>query len=489
MLRNYWNWKILRKPLPKAEQYMDKITVACSKINYLSEGQTTDMANVLTIQNLVYEPLVRMDSGEIRPALASSWQALDNGCRWIFYIRDNASFSDGSACTSADIIRSLELAKNVTDSFGMPGPFTKYLADLTFSAPGNKCIQVTCTEPNGDLLDFLSEIYIQKPGNGPEPLGTGPYRIESLETGKALRLKYRGSSEQFCAFDVIDFIEMPDTAERMAALQQGRIHLASEMDDIAPLPENSASDSVRWIYAVNTLSVTGFLNGFDKPFSSPVARQAVNYAVNKQRIIQEIYHGLGIPASTVVSPYHCGFESSLQAFPFDPDKAMELFDKCGVSNQITIRTPQVIPAHGEEIAGLIRDDLEAIGFKVTIDVQTDRPAYAKEASQKKIGDLGLFDSSPHSVYRVLYDKISSRIHSTWWQGVSDEEADRLIDAAHAEADQCRRREAYARVLRRLNEIPAWLYLFHPINAFAGKPGITDNIQLTHSGLLRFPGTW
>ncbi len=468
---------------------MNKITVACSKINYLSEGQTSDMANVLTIQNLVYEPLVRMDSGEIKPALARSWQALDNGCRWVFCLRDDAVFSDGSECTSSDVIRSLELAKNVTDAFGMPGPFAKYLSELTFSAIGRKCVQISCPQPNGDILDFLSEIYIQKPSACGYPAGTGTYQIENMEEGKTLCLKYRGDSDHFAAFKEIVFRQIPDVHERIDAVKKGLIELAAETDDVAPGMGKGIDSKIQWHYAVNTLSVTGFLNGFDKPFSDPSARLAINYAVDKEKIIEQVCHGLGIPAATVVSPYHCGFESDIQAIPFDKAKAINLFEQIGVSGRITIRTPQIVPAHGEEIAQLIKEDLEAIGFNVTVDVQTDRPAYAREASQKNIGHLGLFDSSPHSVYRVLYDKISSRIHSTWWQGVCDEESDKLIDEAHANIDPCRRRAAYAKVLRHLNKVPPWLYLFHPINTFAGIPGITDNIELTHSGLLRFPGTW
>lgn len=158
--------------------------------------------------------------------------------------------------------------------------------------------------------------------------------------------------------------------------------------------------------------MTGFLNGFDTPFSNLEARLTINHAVNKKQIIDHVCHGLGIPATTVVSPYHCGYESSMEPIFYDQNKSKRLFDKIGGPSQIIIRTPQSIPAHGEEIACLIKENLESIGFNVTVDVQTDRPAYTGEACQKHIGHLGLYDSSPHSAYRVLYDKISSRIHST-----------------------------------------------------------------------------
>lgn len=467
---------------------MRKISVACSEINYLPEGQTTDLANVLTIQNLIYEPLVRMDSREMRPALAQSWQALDNGRRWLFYIRENAAFSDGTPCTASDVIRSLELAKNATDTFGIPGSFTNYLARLSFSACSRNCVQISCPEPNHEMLDFLSEIYIQKPGDS-IPLGTGHYKAADYEAGKSLTLIYRGSPDRFNAYDEIRFIQVPDAANRLEALKKGAVDLAAETDDIAPLRNTSNIDGCRWHYAVSTLSVTGFLNGFEKPFSNPLARLAVNFAVNKQKIIDRIYHGLGVPAATVVSPYHYGYESTLEPIPFSPDKAKELFDKTGFPASLTIRTPQINPAHGEEIANLIKEDLEKIGIKVSVDVQTDRSAYTKEVIHKNIGHLGLFISSHRSVYRILHDKISSRIHSRWWQGVSDEESDRLIDAAHASADPYLRRRAYAKVLNRLNAVPPWLYMFHPVSTFVESENIASNIELTHSGLLRFPGTW
>ena len=69
------------------------------------------------------------------------------------------------------------------------------------------------------------------------------------------------------------------------------------------------------------------------------------------------------------------------------------------------------------------------------------------------GDMAIFDSSPHSTFRVLDDKISSVNRAVWWQGYQDEEAERLIAAANRAVADDDREAAYGAVLRRLSAAP------------------------------------
>ena len=143
-----------------------------------------------------------------------------------------------------------------------------------------------------------------------------------------------------------------------------------------------------------------------------------------------------------------------------------------------------MPDRAPEIAGFIAEALGEIGFDVAIDREEDRPAYARQVGAKAIGDIALFDSSPHSTFRVLDDKVSGRTQGVWWQGADDPELEPLITEAGATLDTDRRAEAYGRCLRRLNARPPWLYLFHPVEVMAHRPQ-ARGIGLDAKGVL----TW
>ena len=99
-----------------------------------------------------------------------------------------------------------------------------------------------------------------------------------------------------------------------------------------------------------------------------------------------------------------------------------------------------------QVARLIQEQLAQIGIRVRIDEEKDRPNNVRDASQKRIGHMALFDSSPLSTYRVLREKISSEIQGLWWQGVEDRSADQLIALANQIVLEPDRRTAYDRCL-------------------------------------------
>ena len=81
-----------------------------------------------------------------------------------------------------------------------------------------------------------------------------------------------------------------------------------------------------------------------------------------------------------------------------------------------------MPEHAVKISLFVAASLEAVGFMVSIEVETNRPEYARSIGlRKEIGDLALFDSTPNSTFRVLDDKVSSEARNTWWLGYHDEE--------------------------------------------------------------------
>ena len=460
---------------------MNELRIAQSQVNLLQPEFTTDQPDLQTILALVYEPLMQWRSGRVAPGLVASWEVQDDGCSWLLTLRDDVRFHDGSLCTNQDVVHSLERMRGAGGAFGMGGVYSPYLEPLSFEPVGKTQLLVKSSSRTGDLADIFAAVYVGKQtGAADHPVGTGPFRLEEYVEGELLRLSSVDSPDHDSQFSELTILQIPSASDRYRALLDNQVDLATGLELMPSIPDN---DGLTWRKSTNTLSVTGFLNGYEKPFSQPQARLAINLAVDVDSIIDSVWPGLAEPAATVVSPFHFGFSDGLRPHPYDPERARELFDACDMPQELVLRTPLVIPDRAPQVAVMIQEQLSRIGIRVRIEKEEDRPKYAMDTSQKRIGHLALFDSSPLSTYRVLQEKISSQTQGLWWQGVTDSKADQQISAAHLSVDPYKRKEAYSRCLSWLNENPHWLYLYHPVKLYAHRAQLSG-IELDHAGLIR-----
>ncbi|AMM84156.1 ABC transporter substrate-binding protein [Martelella sp. AD-3] len=450
------------------------ITIALEKIDFLPADRVTDDASILTLKNLVMEPMLRWENGAARPGLFEKWSISEDGCKWTLTLREGATYHDGTAVIAEDARRFIEAICDARDMFGMPWSYARYLEGATIRAEG-PTLEITTPKPFPDLPDILSEFYLPKlDAEGRPTLGTGPWRVEAFERGEAVVVKHGDGRS-------LTLVAVADPQARLAALQTHEVDLATHLERLET-PIRALAGHV-WHEQATTMSVIAYMNGREGAFVDPALRLAANLAIDRDRLIKTVMGGLGVPAKTIVSPFHNGMNEAFAEIPHDPERAAGLVRKAGTAPAVTLRTPLYMPERAPEIAAFIKDSLEAVGFAVTIDVAEDRPSYARQLGEKKTGDLAIFDSSPHSTFRVLDDKISSRSRAVWWQGVVDETADALFEDARRIVDAEARAGAYSRLLRHLGENPHWLYLFHPIDCMAHKPGV-EGFSLDPKGILR-----
>lgn len=453
------------------------LTIALEKLDFLPANRVTDDTSILTLKNLVFEPLLRWQpGGRVAPALFSHWSHSEDGRHWTFTIRPGATFHDGVACTSDHLIAFIDGILNSVDMFGMKWSYSRYLAHATITAPTSDMLAVDNPEPFADILDIFSEFFIcRQNAAGQAVLGTGPYRVAEFTAGQFARIEpMTGDLRPIAAHGV------PSAEERYARLKSGQVDAALNLERMHGKVD--FDPSFQWGKAVNTLSVMYYLNCSTGLFVSPEARLAANHAVDKKRLIANIFQNLGAEASTIVSPFSLGMSQPIAPIAYDPDAARRLLDKAGGPSAITLRTPLYMPERSPQISQFVAAALQEIGLSVTIETETDRPEYARQVGRKSMGDMAIFDSSPQSTFRVLDDKISARSKAIWWQGFDDPETERLLQAASSAVTDEAREAAYAATLRRLNANPPWLYLLHPTDIFAARPDIAG-LGIDHKGIL------
>jgi peptide/nickel transport system substrate-binding protein len=455
------------------------LTIALPQVAFPPIGRVTDESSVLTMRALFAEPLCEWENGAIRPALFATWSHDEAGLSWRFTIRDGARFHDGKRVTAEDVLAAIQAVLGGVDSFGMPWSYARYLDGARYEALAEDAVGITTRAPLGDLPEILSEFHlIRADASGAPILGTGRFRVVEHAPGRAVF----AAVDEATAPARVTLLAERDADARHALLAGGgadaALHMERMRDPLPPTP------GIAWTRAVNTLSVMYYLNCGSGLFASPAARLAANLAVNRQAILDHALHGLGVLATTIVSPFHLGArEAALAPIPYDPDRAKRLFAEAGAGEPILIRTPTHMPERSPEITAMVAHDLERAGVPCRIETEQDRPEYARQIGGKRIGDMAIFDSSPHSTYRVLSDKISGRVQGLWWQGHQDAMLEPMIEEAARTLDNAQRAAAYARCLVRLHDNPPWLYLLHPIEAFGARDTLRG-LSLDARGILR-----
>jgi peptide/nickel transport system substrate-binding protein len=456
---------------------MSMLRIAAEKARLTPPGQVTDDTSVLTLKNLALEPLLRWRDGRVLPGLFAAWRHEQGGRRWRFTLREGAAWHDGRAFAAEDVLAFVQAVLSARDMFGMPWSYGRYLAKARLSAPDARTVLVENPTPFADILDIFSEFYpCRLSPEGLPVLGTGAWRVEDYVAERRVVLARIGGPERI-AFDAV-----PRAEDRLALLRAGGVDVAMNLERVSErLP---FEPEFLWGRAVNTLSVMFYLNCTQGLFASPAARLAANLAVDRAALVEEVFHGLGVLAASVVSPLHLGARAAaLAPIPHDPERAKRLLEGLQVEAPLLLRTPRTLPEKAPEISARVADSLGAIGLPCRVEVQPDRPEYAREVGRKQIGDLAIFDSSPHSTFRVINDKISAAAQGPWWQGHEDAELEPMILAANHAVEDAAREAGYARCLARLQANPPWLYLFHPIDVFGARPG-TPPLALDSQGVLR-----
>jgi ABC-type transport system substrate-binding protein len=102
--------------------------------------------------------------------------------------------------------------------------------------------------------------------------------------------------------------------------------------------------------------------------------------------------------------------------------------------------------------------------------------------RKEIGDLCVFDSSPMSTFRVLYEKIDSRTAGAWWQGYRNTAIEALIDEGRVTTDTQARAALYRKAYAELQTDPAWLTLYNPHRAI-GLSGDHPDFRMREDGVI------
>ncbi len=318
------------------------------------------------------EPLIEIDYSkpDYVGHLAESWEF--QGKRWIFHLRKGVRFHNGDLFTAKDVIFSINRIK--ADKRSLQRDNFRDVVEM--QALDDYTVAIVTEKPNAVFLDrlhnrfFISKAAADKYGDQMDntPTGTGPYRFVSWQRDGNLVMT-RNEDYWGPKPDVKEVIyrKVGEEAARVAGLISGQGDLINNVpiDDI-PRLESHPKVRVEKVEGLRMYFLA--MNVTFKPFDNRLVRQAVNYSIDPQAIIKNIYEGNGFVLNGPVSSNVIGYDPKVRRYPFDPKKARELLARAGHPNGVEIKlyfSPDRYPK-AREICQVIAGQLAKGGIKAEL---------------------------------------------------------------------------------------------------------------------------
>jgi peptide/nickel transport system substrate-binding protein len=339
------------------------------------------------IASNIFNSLLKYDKNlELTGELAQSWDVSSDQKTITFHLKPNLKWADGMPLTSEDVLFTW---KTVTDDKTRSPYGADYKLVKKAEAPDSKTFKVSYAQPYAPALDSWSGLHIlpkhllkeQDINNTPfsrNPVGSHYYQLDQWKKGESLSLKRNPNATQGQAkIDHLVSRIIPDRASQFLELMADNIDSMSlnsiQYARIFPSRPDLNAKIAQYKELGNSYTYLGF-NLKHKPFDDVRVRQAVNYAIDKQEIIDGVLLGLGLP---VASPYKPGTRWSnpkLQPYPYDPQKAIALMKEAGFED------------HDHD--GILDRDGQPLSFEILTNQNKEREMSAVLV-QRRLKEIGV----------------------------------------------------------------------------------------------------
>ena len=423
-------------------------------------------ANGARLADLLYVALTRADAAGRRiPELARTWEMPDPRT-FVFRLRPDFRFPDGSAVTAPDVQATYEAVRDPA----LASPRRTALAALSaVDAPDPTTVVMHLSEPFAPFLDatglgILPATRARDPGE--VTTGAGPFQLVSAERGEQLVLAPNpGYPDGVPKLHSLVVRILPDEVVRVLELQRGGVHLVED----APEPE-----MVTWLGTVPTLLVrrapgTSFvylaLNLRDPRLADRRVREAITLALDREGLVRFVLGGAARPATGLLAPEHWAYAPARPP-RHDPARARRLLDRAGYRAprpgaprfRLVYKT-SAQPVR-RRLAEAVQTELGAVGIAVDVRVYEWGTLYADVRSGNfELASLAWVGVTDPDLYFLAFHSTmmppAGYNRGAYVSGV----ADRLTRAGRQTFEAARRRAIYARVQRRLAHdlpvVPLW----------------------------------
>ncbi|HJT13575.1 MAG TPA: ABC transporter substrate-binding protein [Dongiaceae bacterium] len=431
---------------------------------------------------------------ELVPDLAESYEVSDDGLTYTFKLRQGVKFHNGREMTAADVKYSLERACNpATQSPGagyygalkgfddFQGGKAKDLAGV--QAVDDHTVKIELSRPDSTLLHLMAlnfsfvvpkeVVEAEGPDFGHKPVGTGAFKVAEWTSGQSIVLERNADyfKQGTPKLDKITFQIGQEPVVNLLRLQKGEIDIPG--DGVPPAKFTEVMNDPKWkenVIVAEQLQ-TGYvtMNVNIKPFDNVAVRQAVNMAINKDRIVQ-IINNRAVPANQPLPPAMPGYDKSFKGYTYDVEGAKAKLKEAGLEGGFETDLYVANTDPQPRIAQAIQQDLAAIGIKANLQNLDQGNVIA--AGGKKDGAPMIWSGGmawiadfpdPSNFYTVILG-CGGAVEGGWnWAWYCNEDLDKRAEEANAmtnPADADKRAAAWGKIFTDLMADAPWAPVFN-----------------------------
>ncbi len=440
----------------------------------------------------VFDSLGWLDSsGELQPALASSWSVAPDNLTWTFRLGD-WTFQNGRAVTAEDVTGTWDRVRSDprllgnasfanVDSYRIVDPKTVEIKTKTPLPVLPKIISLLAIIPVQEFnamggIDRFSQ----------EPIGSGPFR--AVRTDFNDRIEYEAMPNTFRTvrgtpyYQKVTLQFILEEGAREAALRSGAVQVAAVSDDVA---FRLGQDGFNNFFTRGGATTHVNIDTFNAPFTDVRVRQALNHAVDKQTILQQLYRGNGEPDGQMSGSGVVGYNPDVRAYPYDVARARQLLQEAGLGGgfRTTLTTVPTIGSINNQVGEVIQQYLRAVGVEAAItpkDNATWVQAYNQGPEARPGLTMQVFNFDQTFEVDPAWRWFSSDFTVQGGRRWVDETFDRQFQAAKATIDLNQRNRLYQQAAVTLNQGAPVIFLwrrFAPVttarNVQFETPGFAD----------------
>ena len=468
--------------LPAAAQTPPNVLI----VGQIAEPQSLDPHTVTASNDFrilvnVYDGLVRYKDGtlEVEPALAESWEISEDGKTYTFKLREGVKFHDGSDFNAEAVKFNFDRMLKEDHPFYDTGPFPlsfNFASVEAVNAIDAQTVEFKLKEPFAPFLSNLayptglivSPAAVEQNGKdfGRNPSGTGPFKFVEWQSNQRVVIERNPDYwDGAASLEAVVFRPITDANTRVAEMMAGGIDVMVEVP-----PDNLATFKDDANFAVSEQAGPHvwftILNTKAGPFADKKVRQAANYAVNKETLVNDVLQGAATVAAGPIPPAFNWVESAVEPYPYDPEKAKALMAEAGVENpELTFYVTEGGSGMLDPInmGAAIQADLQAVGFNVKIETYEwntflgrVNPGLEGKADMAEMAWMTNDpDTVPYLTLRTDAMPDKGGFNSGYY---SNPDVDELLEKARTSTDQAERGKLYGEVQQIVHEDAPWLFV-------------------------------
>jgi peptide/nickel transport system substrate-binding protein len=459
--------------VPAPEGPEGTLTMALSTFpNSIDRPQAAER-NASNVSQQIFDALVWIDEeGEIAPALAESWEISDDGTEYTFKLREDIVFHNGESFNADSVVLSWERAANADfeySYFWTRAETVEKIDDYT--------VKVTTAEPDALFLRLMADNWAMIPpkyyeevgeeGFLENPIGTGPFVFVEWVKGDHITLEANPNYWEGGMPKVknLVFRPIPESSTRVAAVQTGEVDIVQRLtsEEAQSLLGAPGVKVIRYPAArIYYIAFNNLTTGVGQPTEDARVRQAMNYAVDVDAIIDALFDGFGQPASGYVASSEMGY-GIVEPFGYDPDKARELLSEAGYPDgfEMGFACPAGAYAFFEQVCEAVQGYLTEVGIETELEIMESGQYWDLEAAKELpplFGDS--WSSAVGEAYNRLYGALGGwdASYSAW----SDPKIDEMLAEIAQAVDFDEREKLYEDLQVYMQEDPPFIYLYQPM---------------------------